>query len=383
MGYMILLINTADEKKVFLGLVKQGKLLAKKEFLAQYQQAEKLLLAIDKLLKVKKYKLKDVKGIVVVSGPGPFTALRIGVVTANTLAFALKIPVAGIKLTEFTNLSSLVKMSEQKIKKGKVGNIIEPFYNKEPNITFKKVAVIIGILILLIPAFARAGINIDSDNDGLSDEIETRVYYTDPNNPDTDGDGYNDKLEILNGYSPHFGDKKRLFQVDSDNDGLNDHYELYLKSDLKNPDSNNNGIKDGEEFNQGLDPTKSGQVKLEKLIEVNLKTQRLKYFLGPVRLNEFVVSTGKASMPTPVGEFKITKKLNRAWSSQAGLWMPYWMQFSGANAFHELPEWPNGTKEGANHLGIPVSHGCIRLGIGPAKQLYDWAPVGTKVVIHK
>jgi lipoprotein-anchoring transpeptidase ErfK/SrfK len=62
--------------------------------------------------------------------------------------------------------------------------------------------------------------------------------------------------------------------------------------------------------------------------------------------------------------------------------MPYFMQFTKQGAgLHELPEWPNGKKEGANHLGTPVSHGCVRVGIGVAKKLYDWTPVGTKVVV--
>jgi len=133
---MILIINTADQKQVFIGLVNKGELVTKKQFQAQYQQAEKLLIEIDKL--IKRSAIRNLKGVVVVSGPGPFTALRIGVITANTLAWALNIPVAGIKLTEFKNINELVEISEEKIKKAKVGTIVEPFYGKEPNITRKK-----------------------------------------------------------------------------------------------------------------------------------------------------------------------------------------------------------------------------------------------------
>jgi len=60
------------------------------------------------------------------------------------------------------------------------------------------------------------------------------------------------------------------------------------------------------------------------------------------------------------------------------------MAFVGSKyGLHELPEWANGYKEGQNHLGIPVSHGCVRLGIGDAAQVYNWAEVGTPVYIHK
>jgi lipoprotein-anchoring transpeptidase ErfK/SrfK len=34
-------------------------------------------------------------------------------------------------------------------------------------------------------------------------------------------------------------------------------------------------------------------------------------------------------------------------------------------------------------LGIPVSHGCVRVGIGPAENVYNFATIGTKVVIHQ
>jgi len=241
---------------------------------------------------------------------------------------------------------------------------------------------IIFLIILLLP-FAVFAAELDSDADGLTDDKEVNFYYTDPHDPDTDGDGFNDDVELINGYSPNFADNVRLIDVDQDSDGLSDGYELALNTDLKNPDSDADGYPDGIEFENEYDPTTRESVRLEKRIEVDLSAQRLKYFLGPVRINEYIVSTGKAGTPTPTGEFVIEKKSKRAWSEMAGLWMPWWMSFNGVYAIHELPEWPDGTKEGSDHLGVPVSHGCVRLGIGPAKILYDWTPVGTKLVIYK
>lgn len=43
--------------------------------------------------------------------------------------------------------------------------------------------------------------NIDSDNDGLTDQEEGK-YGTDPNNSDSDGDGYMDGEEVKAGYNP-------------------------------------------------------------------------------------------------------------------------------------------------------------------------------------
>jgi ABC-type transport system substrate-binding protein len=47
---------------------------------------------------------------------------------------------------------------------------------------------------------------VDSDNDGLSDYEEENIYGTDPENPDTDGDGINDGDEVSSGSNPLVSD---------------------------------------------------------------------------------------------------------------------------------------------------------------------------------
>lgn len=127
------------------------------------------------------------------------------------------------------------------------------------------------------------------------------------------------------------------------------------------------------------------QILTGKYIDVSLTYQNIVIFQDGKPLKAFLISSGIKGLYTPIGTFKIENKHPRAWSKKYGLWMPYWMAFlpSGEMGIHELPEWPGGYKEGANHLGTPASHGCIRLGIGSAKEIYDWAEIGTPVVIHK
>jgi len=171
--------------------------------------------------------------------------------------------------------------------------------------------------------------------------------------------------------------------IDSDIDGLSDKLELQFKTDLNNKDTDNDGYIDGVEIANAYNPLSSSTIKLSKNIEVELKTQKLRYFLDGVKLGEYIVSTGKTGTPTPKGNFVIKNKALRPKSAAFGLWMPYWL---GLNApgigIHELPEWGKGIKEGASHLGKPVSHGCVRLGVGAAKTIYDFAAVGTKVKIY-
>lgn len=122
---LTLYINTASQDEVILlikeKLESEERTIGKKKFKAGKKQAEKLLPAIDKLLKSKKVKLKDLKKIIVANQGGSFTSLRIGVVTANALGYALEIPVEA-------------EDDKQSTKKFSKYSIVEPRYNTEPNI---------------------------------------------------------------------------------------------------------------------------------------------------------------------------------------------------------------------------------------------------------
>ena len=141
-------------------------------------------------------------------------------------------------------------------------------------------------------------------------------------------------------------------------------------------------LSEGQTWIEGL-PENEEVVKVKK-IEIDLSEQKMRLYENEIIIKETLISTGKPGMATPVGEFKIENKTKRAWSRMAGLWMPYFMLIEPKKGIgiHELPEWPNGYKEGADHLGKPVSHGCIRLGVGPAEEIYNWVEAGTPVKIQ-
>lgn len=132
---MILIVNTANLNQTAIALSCDDFIIAKNNFKSKYNEAEKLLPEIAKLIKESKKGLADLRGVIVVNGPGGFSALRIGVAVANAMAYALKIPVASVKLSEFNNLKELIEIGETRLKKIKRLQIVEPFYGKEPNIT--------------------------------------------------------------------------------------------------------------------------------------------------------------------------------------------------------------------------------------------------------
>ena len=113
-----------------------------------------------------------------------------------------------------------------------------------------------------------------------------------------------------------------LTYPDSDGDGLTDEMEVKFKTDINNPDSDGDGYKDLRELDWAYSPLSSSTIKLPQRLEVDLKKQRLYYFVDDVLWREFKVSTGQKSMPTPKGDFTISNKIKKAWSQTYKLWMP-------------------------------------------------------------
>lgn len=88
---LTLLINTAT-KIESLVLFDGEKIGAQKSWSGNSDETAKLIPHIFAVFKKGRKTLSQLKKIIVVSGPGPFSALRIGVTTANTLAWVLGIP---------------------------------------------------------------------------------------------------------------------------------------------------------------------------------------------------------------------------------------------------------------------------------------------------
>lgn len=97
---LTLAINTASFTES-VAVFTEKRILAEIKWHGAADESEKLLSTISKLLKRAKKKFEDLERIIVVNGPGPFSAVRIGVTTANILGFALNIPILGIPSEKF------------------------------------------------------------------------------------------------------------------------------------------------------------------------------------------------------------------------------------------------------------------------------------------
>jgi len=117
-----LYINTSLNDLIVIKVLNNGEVIVNRKIKANKDQAEKLVPAIDKLLSQNKIPLQALKKIIVANSGSSFTSLRIGVITANALGYALKIPVEAESKTGKTS------------KKFANYSLVEPIYSQEPNI---------------------------------------------------------------------------------------------------------------------------------------------------------------------------------------------------------------------------------------------------------
>lgn len=124
-----------------------------------------------------------------------------------------------------------------------------------------------------------------------------------------------------------------------------------------------------------------------KWIDVNLKTQHLVAYEGNAVVQQFDVTSGEPANPTPTGVFQIFSKVkDERMKGDIGLptaydikHVPWTMYFAGGGyAIHGAP-WRAVYGPGTDRNG---SHGCVNSPVDQVNILYQWAPLGTTVLVH-
>jgi lipoprotein-anchoring transpeptidase ErfK/SrfK len=90
------------------------------------------------------------------------------------------------------------------------------------------------------------------------------------------------------------------------------------------------------------------------------------------------ISSGTRRYPTVKGRFKIYAKYRSTRMRGRGYDLPnvpWTMYFHGDYAIHGT-YWHN-------NFGTPMSHGCVNMKTSQARRLFQWAPKGTLVVVHR
>ena len=116
----------------------------------------------------------------------------------------------------------------------------------------------------------------------------------------------------------------------------------------------------------------------KRWIEIDLNNQHLFAWDGKNQIFTAVISTGKAKTPTYPGIYTIQRKypLDRMRGADYDLPnVPSVLYYDRGYALHGA-NWHN-------NFGTPISHGCVNLPIDNAEWLFNWAAIGTAVIIHQ
>lgn len=129
---MILFIDTITQQKTIYLALSDGQKIIKVKRIATtlFNQSEKLLPGIKKLLFDDKINLSKLTAIAVVNRGQPessFTGLRLGVAAANALAFGLNIPIIGI-----ANFNQSIRLQSTTFSMS-----VLPIYNRQTNPAFR------------------------------------------------------------------------------------------------------------------------------------------------------------------------------------------------------------------------------------------------------
>ena len=98
-GHLLVIDTATTHARIALGAA-DGTFRAERSWVAGYRHGEELLARLERLLVDEGVALDALGGIVVGTGPGAFTGLRVGLATAKALAYARGIPIVGIPTGE-------------------------------------------------------------------------------------------------------------------------------------------------------------------------------------------------------------------------------------------------------------------------------------------
>ncbi len=129
---VILAIRTDTEQAELYLMTADGQKIDDHIWIAGRSLADELLPYIQELFKRNYVNMLDLHGIVVFTGEGSFTGLRIGTTVANTLAYSQNIPVVE------ANKNDWIKNGLKKLMTAKTNIFVTPKYSSEPNITEPK-----------------------------------------------------------------------------------------------------------------------------------------------------------------------------------------------------------------------------------------------------
>lgn len=122
-------------------------------------------------------------------------------------------------------------------------------------------------------------------------------------------------------------------------------------------------------------------------VEINLRPiQKVTVFRGNKIVKSMIASAGLPDEEnrTPRGFFTLKDRGEYFWTERIQEGGLYWVRITDNYLIHSVPRDKDNEiiEEEFKKLGIPASHGCVRLKDEDAKWFYETVPSGTLVIIH-
>ncbi len=129
-----------------------------------------------------------------------------------------------------------------------------------------------------------------------------------------------------------------------------------------------------------------------QLIVVSIQAQRLTAFDRGQVVVDTLVTTGRSTLPTDIGAMRVWKKdspwtMQSPWPKGSPDWYPdtqvrmvVWFTKNG-EGLHDASWQPPGTYGPGSQNGPYSSHGCIHVPPAAETTLFNWAQIGTPVVV--
>ncbi len=129
-------------------------------------------------------------------------------------------------------------------------------------------------------------------------------------------------------------------------------------------------------------PADSGE---GRRVVFDMSAQRVWLVGGSDRVRRTYLVSGSLTDNLQPGSYTVYSRSARAWGVDDSGSMEFMVRFArgdrAAIGFHSIPVKDGVPVQSEDQLGTPQSHGCIRQARPDAKALWDFAPVGTTVVV--
>jgi hypothetical protein len=130
-----------------------------------------------------------------------------------------------------------------------------------------------------------------------------------------------------------------------------------------------------------------------RIIVVSIQGQRLTAYEDGGVVVDTPVTTGRPALATDIGAMEVLRKdapwtMQSPWPKGSPEWYPdtvvqrvVWFTKNG-EGLHDASWQPVATLGRGSQNGAYASHGCIHLTLQAVKTLFDWASIGTPVVVY-